>query len=163
MKEDAMKKLPAVLGHAAAVLAVVLAAIAPFVLFGGFTRAIGSLGLRIHPGYSGGEVARAISRPGYRVLIFQPVGRTTPLQRIQPFVQVQWTPASSLPPALSEDLDLDGDGKPDMRVALRPAELTLDAVPLDPRYRPARLKGVGSFSALVARVGDAVVARLPFP
>ncbi len=156
-----MKRITSIFGHTGAILTVVIAAIGPFLLFGWFERAIGGLGLKIHPEYSGGELSHTITRPGYRILILKRVGKTTPWQRVEPFIQAQWTPVSSLPPSVSDDVDLDGDGKADVRVSFKPADLIVDATPLDPRYHKMHSKGVTSFSALIARVNDGIVVRLP--
>jgi hypothetical protein len=149
------------MGHGAAILTVVLAALSPFVLFGWFVDAIGGMGLSVHPAYSGGEVSHSITRPGYRILVYRRVGKTTPWQRIEPFVQMRWTPARNLPVSVSDEVDVDGDGKADIRVNFRPAEAVVDAVPLDARHRAVHSKGVSSFSRLIARVNDSIVVRLP--
>jgi hypothetical protein len=156
-----MKKLNSILGHSGAILTVVLAAASPFVLFGWFQNAIGGMGLRIHPSFSGGELSHTITRPDYRIEVFRSVGRTTPWQRVHPFIQARWTPAAGLPASVSDEVDLDGDGTPDVRVAFRPADLVVDVAPLDARYRAMHSRGVTSFSELIARVNDAVVVRLP--
>ena len=83
------------------------------------------------------------------------------MQRIGPFVQVAWTPADALPAHLSDDVDLDGDGVPDVRVAIGSLPLVVDVTPLGARYRPMHSQGVTSFSALIARVKDTLVVRIP--
>ena len=83
------------------------------------------------------------------------------MQRIGPFVQVAWTPAASLPARLSDEVDLDGDGTPDVRVAIDSHNLVVDVTPLNGRYRPMHSRGVTSFSALIARVKDSLVVRIP--
>ena len=123
--------------------------------------AIGAAHLRIDPTYSGGEVSHVIERPGYRMVVNRPVPRRSPLQRIGPFVQVAWTPAASLPAHLSDEVDLDGDGVPDVRVAIDSHNLVVDVTPLGARYRPMHSQGVTSFSALIARVKDSLVVRIP--
>lgn len=156
-----MKTIKTVLGYSGAILTVVLAAITPFVLLGGFTNAIGALGLRIHPTFSGGEFSHAQPAPGYQIRVFKRVGQTTPLQRVDPFIQVHWTPAAALPASVSDTVDLDGDGRADVRVAFRPSELVVDVTPLDARYHAMHSAGVTSFSKLIASVNNAIVVRLP--
>lgn len=156
-----MKKLTSILGHSGAIAALVVAVLGPFLLFGWFQTGIGAMGLKIHPSYSGGAVSCVVGRPGYRILVHERVGATTPWQRVAPFVQADWVPASALPAYVSDNVDVDGDGKPDFRVAFKPAELTVDAVALNPRYRPLHSRGVTSFSALIARVNDGIVVRIP--
>jgi hypothetical protein len=59
-------------------------------------------------------------------------------------------------------VDLDGDGTPDVMVRLDTAgQLEVDATPLNPRYRPMHSEGVTSFAALIARVRDGVIVRIP--
>lgn len=156
-----MKKLTSMLGHSGAIAALLIAVLGPFLLFGWFQRGIGAMGLKIHPGFSGGEVSRVMQRGGYRISIYQRVGKITPWQRVDPFVQVSWAPVAALPATVSDDLDIDGDGNPDVRVTFNRAAMTMDAVALNPRYRTAHSKGIESFSALIARVNDAVVVRIP--
>ena len=156
-----MKKLRSILGNTGAVLTLALAVLAPFLLFGWFQAAIGAARLHIDPTYSGGEISHVIQRPGYRIVVNRPVPRRSPLQRIGPFIQLAWTPAASLPAHLSDDVDLDGDGAPDIRVAIDSHNLVVDVTPLTARYRPMHSQGVTSFSALIARVQDALVVRIP--
>ena len=156
-----MKRLRSILGNTGAVLTLALAVIAPFLLYGWFQAAIGAARLHIDPTYSGGEISHVIQRPGYRIVVNRPVPRRSPLQRIGPFIQLAWTPAASLPAHLSDDVDLDGDGAPDIRVAIDSHNLVVDVTPLTARYRPMHSQGVTSFSALIARVQDALVVRIP--
>jgi len=156
-----MTRLKSILGYSGAILTVVCAAIAPFLLFGWFTHAIGAAGLRIHPTFSGGDVSHTIERPGYRIVVHKRVGRTSPWQRVGPFVQLVWTPGARLPATVSDEVDLDGDGQPDVRVSFQPAALVLDAVPLHPWCRPVHSRGVTSFGELIARVNGDIVVRLP--
>lgn len=156
-----MKKLRSILGNSGAVLTLALAALTPFLLYGWFQTAIGAAGLHIDPTYSGGQVSHVMSRQGYRIVVNRPVPRRSPLQRIGPFVQVAWTPAAALPAHLTDDLDLDGDGTPDVRVAIDSHNLVVDVTPLNARYRPMHSRGVTSFSALIAHVNDSLVVRIP--
>jgi hypothetical protein len=156
-----MKKLRSILGNTGAVLTLALAALTPFLLYGWFQTAIGAAHLRIDPTYSGGEISHVIARPGYRIVVNRPVPRRSPLQRIGPFVQLTWTPADRLPANFSDDVDLDGDGVPDVRVAIDTQHLVVDVTPLGARYRSMHSQGVTSFSALIARVKDGIVVRIP--
>jgi len=156
-----MKKLRSLLGHAGAVATLAVALISPFLLYGWFQKLIASSGVRIHPTFTGGEVARTIDRGSYRIAVYRPVGRGTPMQRVDPFIQMAWTPAASLPAAVSDEIDLDGDGAADVRVAFRTAAMDVDVTSLNGKYRAMHSRGVTSFSALIARVDDRVVVRLP--
>jgi hypothetical protein len=117
--------------------------------------------LRIDPTYSGGEISHVIEREGYRIVVNRPVPRRSPWQRIGPFVQITWTPADRLPAHLSDEVDLDGDGVPDVRVAIDSHSLVVDVTPLGAHYRAMHSQGVTSFSALIARVKDGLVVRIP--
>ena len=66
-----------------------------------------------------------------------------------------------LPAHLSDEVDLDGDGVPDVRVAIDTQNLVVDVTPLGARFRPMHSRGVTSFSALIARVKDGIVVRIP--
>jgi len=156
-----MKKLRSILGHTGAILGLVLAVVSPFLLFGWFQHAIASAGLRIDPEYTGGEIARTIDRGAYRIAVYQPVWRRSPIQRIAPFVQLTWAPAASLPETVSDAVDLDGDGVADIRVTFRPAALAVDVASLNGKYRSVHSQGVTSFSQLIARVNERIVLRLP--
>ncbi len=156
-----MKRVKSLLGYTAAALTVLLAIATPFVLLGKFQNAIGGLGLRIHPTFSGGEVGQTVTRNGYRILVYRRVGQSSPLQRVEPFVQVQWTPAGALPERVSDEVDLDGDGRADVRVEFQKAGRAVDVTPLSGRYRAMHSAGVTSFSSLIASVNDSVVVRLP--
>lgn len=154
-----------VLAYSGAALTLVVAALVPFVLMGTFTRAVARAGLRVDPAYSGGSVVRAIQRDGYRIAIGEPVYPRA-LQQLDPFVQITFTPAAALPRVVSEDVDLDGDGRADVRIRF--------TVPADPGARPEgsvtalnsgytsfTMPGELSFSRLIAQAGGAVVVRVP--
>ena len=154
------------LGYTAAALTIAIAILTPFLLLGSFKRGVAALGLRIDPVYSGGDVVRTIDHGAWRVLIYQEVPRRAPLSPTPPFVQVKWTPAAALPPDIVETLDLDGDGVPDVRAEFHvpstaTPELRMDLTALSPLVRPAKGIGRDSFSSMIARVNDSIVARVP--
>jgi hypothetical protein len=157
-----MQRLRSILGYSGAALTMTLAVLTPFFLYGWFQKGIGGLGLRIDPVYSGGEVSHVIQRDGYRIVVNRPVYKKSPLQRVGSFVQVTWTPAAGLPARVADDVDLDGDGKPDLRVQFdvpknQASELEADVT----RPQPAHIKGIASFDTLIARVKDGIVVRFP--
>jgi hypothetical protein len=159
-------RLRSILGYSGAVLTLVVALLTPFLLYGWFQKAIGAAGLRIHPVYSGGDVSRVIQRDGYSIQVNRPVLRQTPLERVDSFVQITWTPAGHLPPRVSDEVDLDRDGKSDLLVQFEvpqdPAlKLAVDVKPLGGRIKAMHVDGVESFSALIARVKDGIVVRVP--
>ena len=161
-----MKRLRAVLGYSAAVLTIAVAVVGPLFWFGVFTRAAGGTSLRIDPMYTGGEQARTIVRDGYQIVIYKPVAKRAPLSQAGAFVQIVWTPASKLPAAVSEFLDLDGDGRPDCSVSFQvphdpKAKLHVTVEPLTALVLPMHQVSDDSFSSLIARVNDAIVVRMP--
>ena len=161
-----MKRLPAVLGYAAAVLTIAVAVIGPLFWFGFFTHAAAKSSLRIEPVYTGGESARTLARPGYQIVIYKPVPKQAPLSPEGPFVQVVWQPASALPAAISEPLDLKGNGQPDCVISFQvprdpQAKLRVNVEPLTAHVQRLHEVGRDSFSSLIARVNDTIVVRVP--
>lgn len=161
-----MFRIRPVLGYTGAVITLAAALLTPFLLYGWFQNVIGGAGLRIHPMYSGGEVSRVVTRGGYSILVNRPVLRGTPLERFDSFVQLTWTPASGLPERVADEVDLDGDGKPDALVQFTvpkdpSLELLVDVTPRGGHVRPLRAKGAPSLFALIARVKDTIVVRVP--
>ena len=161
-----MKPLSPILGYAAAALTIAAAVLTPFLLIDVFTRGVAATGVRIDPAYAGGEPLRIIDRGAYRVVVHRPVLRRSPLERTGSFVQLTWTPAAGLPAHVSDEIDLEGDGRPDLRAVFDlprdpAAELRVDVAPLGPRVMPMAGVGKQSFSCLIARVADSVVVRVP--
>src|SRR5690348_10396949 len=94
----------------------VLALLVPFVMYGLIAKGVASLGLHVDEVYSGGPILRTIQRGAYGINVHRSV---TPhaLQSEKPFVQIDWTPVSALPGHVSDVVDVDGDGQPDLRVS----------------------------------------------
>jgi len=87
-------------------------------------------------------------------------------QREKSFVQLDWKPVSALPSHVSDAVDIDGDGKPDVSVSFDvpknpKAKLRVNVEPLNPRYAAMRNVGRGKFSELIVRVDDAILVRIP--
>jgi hypothetical protein len=161
-----MKRLIAILGYATAVLTIAVAVVAPLFWFGVFSRAAARTSLRIDPVYTGGEPARVIARDGYQIVVYKPVPKRAPLSQAASFVQIVWKPASALPPAISEPVDLDGDGRPDCVVCFQVprdphTKLRVTVEPLTALVQPMNAVGRDSFSSLIARVNDTIVVRVP--
>ena len=115
--------------------------------------------------YSGGPTVRTIQAAGYTIDIHRQVSPHM-LQREKPFVQLDWKPASALPPHVSDLVDVDGDGVPDIRVRFdvpkdAKASLHVDVESLNPRYEPMRDVKKEKFSTLIVRVDNAVLVRVP--
>ena len=161
-----MPGIRSLLGYTAAALTLAAAILTPFLLYGWFQELIGSAGLRIHPMYSGGEISRVIERDGYTIRVNRPVLRKTPIEQFDPFVQLTWTPASALPERVDEEVDLDGDGSPEARIRFAVPkdpvlELAVDVTPRNTRVAPLHARGSPSLFALIARVKDTIVVRVP--
>ncbi len=161
-----MKRIMPVLAYAAAALTIVAALLTPFVLFGWFTKGVGALGVHVDETYTGGDVAFEIPRPGYRIVVNRPVVPRALLPRVSPFVQLAWTPADALPRSVSDAVDIDGDGRADLRAAFAVpadpnAELRVDVASLSPRVVSVRGGTRTSFASPIARVGDRIVVRVP--
>ena len=160
-----MKMWTAKLGYTAAAMTMVAAVLVPFLLTGLFTRGFGSLGLHVDEMYSGGPKLQTIQANGYSIDVHRPV-KPHMLQREKPFVQLDWKPASALPPHVSDLVDIDGDGTPDLRVNFDvpkdpKAPLRGTVEPLNPRYGAMRNLSKERFSALIVRLDDAVLVRVP--
>jgi hypothetical protein len=161
-----MKKLRSALGYTAAALTIAGAVLIPFLLMNLFSAGVAATGVRVDPAYTGGEPLRTIDKGAYRIIVNRPVERPTPLARIGSFVQIAWTPVGGLPAHVSDEIDLDGDGRPDLRASFNVpkdpgTELRADVVSLNPRVESAAGIGRLSFSRLIARVGDGIVLRVP--
>ncbi len=164
MKERMRTRILSILAYTGAGLMLLVAVCVPFVLFQVFTNVVAHAGLHIDPAYSGGTVARTIDR-GYRIVVYQPV-QPRLLERIEPFVQIVFEPADALPARVSEEIDLDGRGRPDVRVSFNlPADpnapLRGDVTALNATYISLTDEGGESFSRMVVRTGNKIVVRVP--
>lgn len=159
------RRILSILAYTGAALTLVVAAAVPFVLMGAFTNAVGRAGLHVDATYTGGAVARTIDRGAYRIVVDQPVEPRL-LERIEPFVQIVFEPADKLPAHVSEEIDLDGDGQPDVRVSFNlPADpnapLRGDVTALNGKYISLANVAGESFSRMVVRTGKQLVVRVP--
>lgn len=157
--------LRAKLGITAAALTILAALLTPFVLYGLFSKGIAGMGLHVDEVYSGGPTLRTVANGAYTITVHRAVYPHL-LQSEHPFVQLDWSPADKLPPRLSDLVDLDGDGQPDMRVSFNvPADpripLRVDVDSLNPRYQGMHDVGRERFSRLIVRVDSAIVVRVP--
>jgi hypothetical protein len=115
-----MVRLKSFLAHAWVLLATPIV-LATFVGMPFFSSAFArGTGLKVSPWFVGGDVLRETPHDGYRVVLRKPVFEGLIGQRSTGFVQVEWLPAegASLPPALHEPIDYDGDGTADFTVDL---------------------------------------------
>lgn len=158
-------KLRAQLGYAGAVLTMVAALLAPFVLYGSIAKGVASLGLHVDEVYSGGPKIRSIQQGAYAIDVHRTVSPHM-LQREKPFVQLDWTPVSALPSHVTDEVDVDGDGKPDVLVSFNVssdpnAQLRVDVEPLSPRFEAVKNAGKERYSRLIVRVDDSILVRIP--
>ena len=158
-------RLRAKLGYTAAVLTMVAALLAPFVLYGSITKGVAALGLHVDEIYSGGPKVRSIQHGAYSIDVHRAV---TPhmLQSEVSFVQLDWTPVSALPAHVEDAVDVDGDGQPDLRISFDvlsdpKANLQVNVAPLNPRFEAVQNAGKSRFSRLIVRVDDSIVVRVP--
>ena len=161
-----MQRLKAVLGYTGAVLTVVAMLVMPFVLFPVFTQGVAATGVEVDPVYSGGATARIIAKDGYRIIVNRPVRSRALLASPAAFVQLAWEPAGALPARVADEVDVDGDGRVDLTACFEvpadtTAELFVDVTPAGGMVRPLHRVSRGSFSALITRVGDRIVVRVP--
>ncbi len=157
--------LRAKLGYTAAGMTVFAALLAPFELYGLFTKGFAGLGLHVDEMYSGGPKVRTVQTSAYSIDIHRPVFPHM-LQTEKPFVQLDWKPVSTLPPHVSDVVDVDGDGQPDIRVSFDvpkdpKAPLRVNVEALNPRYQAMQNVGKEKFSKLIVRVDDAILVRVP--
>ena len=153
------------LGYTAAGLTVLAAVLVPFLLYGRFTKGFAALGLHVDEVYSGGPKVRTLKTASYSIVIHRPVSPHL-LQSEKPFVQLDWEPVSALPGHVSDAVDVDGDGQPDIRVSFDvpkdvKALLRVNVEALNPRYETMRNVGKERFSKLIVRVDDAILVRVP--
>ncbi|MGA2447328.1 MAG: hypothetical protein ABTD50_01490 [Polyangiaceae bacterium] len=157
--------ISSVLGYAAAVASLAILASAPLLIPFVASR-IGATGVTIDPVYSGGAVVRTVSTESFHISIHRPVARRGLLARKKPFVQIDFAPVENVPAFVDEPIDIDGDGKPDLRVRFRNstdphALLEADFLSLDPRVPERRGVTRGDLSALIVRLPEALVVRVP--
>lgn len=158
-------KLRAKLGYMAAAMTILAAFLVPFVLMDTFSNGFASLGLHVDEVYSGGPTARTIQKDAYTIDIHSTVYPHM-LQTEKPFVQLDWTPVSALPSRVTDLVDIDGDGRPDVRVNFAvpkdsKAPLHVDVTSLNPRYEAMENAGKEQYSKLIVRVDNAILVRIP--
>lgn len=158
-------KLRATFGYTAAAITVLIALLTPFLLMGLFSKGFVALGFHVDEMYSGGPKVRAIPMGAYSIDVHRPVYPHM-LQSEKPFVQLDWQPVSALPQHVSDAVDVDGDGQPDIRVSFDvpkdpKAPLRVDVDSLNPRYETMRNAGKEKYSRLIVRVDNAILVRVP--
>jgi hypothetical protein len=158
-------RILSILAYTGAGFTLLIAACVPFVLMGVFSNVVAHAGLHIDATYSGGTIARTIHRGGYRIEVYQPV-KPRMLERTDPFVQIVFEPADALPAQVNDEIDLDGDGRPDVRVSFAMpvdanAKMHGDVTALNGGYVSLSNVSDESFSRMVVRTGNKIVVRVP--
>lgn len=158
-------KIRSTLGYSAAVLTIFVALLVPFFLYMFFAKGVNAMGLHVDEVYVAGPVVRTVAMNGYEIQIHKEFHPRL-LQRAEPFVQIAWTPMKSLPPQVSDEVDVDGDGKPDVRVSFAVpknvrAGTTVNVDSLNPRFIPLQGAGANLMTRMIAPVGDKIVVRIP--
>src|ERR1035441_9088706 len=158
-------RLRATLGYTAAAITVLAALLTPFLLMGLFRSGFVALGFHVDEMYSGGPKVRTIPMGAYSIDVHRPVYPHL-LQSEKPFVQLDWSPVSALPQRVSDTVDIDGDGQPDIRVSFDvprdpKAPLRVDVDSLNPRYQAMQNAGKEKYSRLIVRVDNAILVRVP--
>lgn len=103
-------------------------------------RLVAMTGLRISPWMTGGEVARTIERPGYKVIIHRPVFQGLISERENGFVQVDVhrrdqaaaTLPTAVPKMIEETIDYNGDGVAYFTLTIDTAASRISLTPLSP-------------------------------
>jgi hypothetical protein len=126
---------------------------------------VAALGLHVDEIYSGGPRIRTIQQNAYTIDVHRTV---TPhmLQREKPFVQLDWTPVYALGSHVADTVDVDGDGKPDVRVSFDVptdpnVELQVDVEALNPQFEAVKNARKENYSRLIVRVDDSILVRIP--
>jgi hypothetical protein len=153
------------LGYTAAALTMLAALLTPFLLMGSFAKCFAALPLHVDEMYSGGPKLRSVPMGSYSIAMHKPVSPHL-FQSGKTFVQLDWSPASALPRHISDLVDVDGDGQPDLRVDFdvpreSKAPLRVNVASLNPRYESMQNAGKESFSRLIVRVDNAILVRVP--
>jgi hypothetical protein len=157
--------LRAKLGYTAAGLTVLAALLTPFLLMGLFAKGIVALGLHVDEVYSGGPKVRIFEHGAYSIAVHRPVYPHM-LQTEKPFVQLEWSPVNALPAHVSDVVDVDGDGQPDIRVSFDvprdpKVPLRVDVEPLGQNYEAMQNAGRERYSRLIVRVDNSILVRVP--
>jgi hypothetical protein len=79
---------------------------------------------------------------------------------------MDWTPVSALPSHVTDTVDVEGDGEPDLRVDFDvprdpKASLHVNVEPLGPGFEAMNNAGKEKYSRLIVRVDDSIFVRVP--
>jgi len=120
-----VKRFYAILGYGWAALTVVIV-LATFMGNDYFSRNLaGAAGVTVSPWFTGGEIAKTIDHDTYRAFVHRPVFDGLVSERSEGFVQVDWKPAQSLPPVITESLTLPAGEEVSIRLDTRTGSAAL--------------------------------------
>lgn len=108
--------LKACLGYAASVLAILVSG-STFLGMNYYSHQLVSVtGLKISPWYTGGKVVKTMDRGLYKVVQHRAVFDGLIGKKAEGFVQIDFLPLNGLPDVVSEDIELNLDGKTDFHL-----------------------------------------------
>jgi hypothetical protein len=129
---NAIQKTKSILGYSWAALCAILV-LATFVGMGVWAQALArATGIKVSPWFSGGEVARTIDHASYQTLVREPVFEGLFAERAEGFVQLEWQPKAhqTLPSLIEEELDVDGNGRADLKIQIDTTSNSTQLTPL---------------------------------
>lgn len=146
-----MEKIKALLGYTYAFvyIPIILAGFIGMDFWG--SKMVSAAGVTINPRYTGGKVINTISHNEYNTLIHRTVFDGLFSERKNGFVQIDWAPLNSLPENIEEEIDYDGDGINDFKIALDTKNCSGEIK----AYNPKVVSLEGCY-----KLKDAVVARI---
>ena len=105
----------------------------PFIGMGAWAPTLArATGMKVSPWFSGGEIARTMEHESHLTRVREPVFQGLFGRRAEGFVQVEWQTKEhqALPVIIDEELDVDGDGMPDLRIRVDTAANSTQLTPL---------------------------------
>jgi len=75
---------------------------------------------------------KTIAHDAYRTSVHRPVFDGLFGPRSDGFVQIDWRPATKMPPMIQEKIDVDGDGREDFLIVLDTVKQTVAVSPISP-------------------------------
>ncbi len=113
-----MKTIRNIVIYTWAVLCMILIPVT-FVRSTGFSEMLARLPfMKINPRHSGGEIGRVYEHNNLKITVNKPVFDALIGESRKGFVQVRFSPADSLPPFISDTIDFDNNGTPDLALAI---------------------------------------------
>ena len=79
-------------------------------------KLVNASAMKISPICTGGEVFKTIKNKGYETIINKPVFACIAGETKKGFIQVAWRACEKLPAVLEENIDINGDNKPEFSI-----------------------------------------------